>query len=131
MKSSRFRFILLGASVVLSIFLLADVSRKNLYGADPSTGRIFGCYSDLEILLGLKSPSGWIPPAEAAVGIVLLLGALIAGGLFHSWSVTEKRRRADPEATPLPSSDSMVSSSLNMAALFKRVGLSARRAWLI
>jgi len=97
MKAPQFRFIFWGASLLLSLWLLADVSRKNLYSADPATGRIFGCYSDLEMLLGLKSPSGWIPPAEAAVGFLLLLGAFIAGGVFTVRQLRERKEEADPD----------------------------------
>lgn len=71
-------------TTILASWLLADVSDMALYAADPFSGREMGCYTDLEILFGLKTPAGWIRPLEAIVGITLFL-ALFAYVLWGAW----------------------------------------------
>ena len=52
------------AALVLTIWLVRDSMVFALRKADPITGRGRGCYTDLEIWLGVKQPTGWVRFAE-------------------------------------------------------------------
>ena len=41
----------------ISIFLFIDADTFSLYQADSITGREYGCYTEIENLIGIKSPS--------------------------------------------------------------------------
>jgi|GEM_PF-2289613 len=66
-------FLLLAAGWVLSAWLVWDGFTFALYGDDPATGMERGCYTDIELWLGVKEPT-WIRGAEQIVGAVLFLG---------------------------------------------------------
>jgi hypothetical protein len=55
---------------LLAGWLFYDASTFALYKPDAVTGRERGCYTRLELFLGVKSPTSWIRPAEfvCAVG---------------------------------------------------------------
>ena len=57
--------------------LFMDSITFALYAADPRSGRDRACYTRLEILLGVKQPTGWIRPTEL-VGSGILAAAGIA-----------------------------------------------------
>lgn len=97
MKRSLQFVILIGAAILAS-WLLADVSVMALYAADHVTGRESGCYTDLEIFIGLKTPSGWIRPLEAVVGVALFIYLL--SGAWHYW----RRKGRAPNQLPEPTS---------------------------
>jgi len=71
--------IAVACGVLVSLWLLRDALVFGLHKADPATGRTRGCYTDVELLLDFKTPSGWVRPVELGVGAVMLLGSLIAG----------------------------------------------------
>lgn len=56
--------------LLLAGWLVYDASTFALYKPDAFTGRERGCYTSIEILLGVKSPTSWIRPVEfiGAVG---------------------------------------------------------------
>lgn len=73
------RKLLLAAFVMTAaLWLLWDAGTFGLVKADPSTDRARGCYTQIEMLLGLKRPTEWIRPVEFGLGAILF----IAGVLF-------------------------------------------------
>lgn len=56
-------------------WLFYDANTFALYKADAVTGRERGCYTGIELLLGVKSPTSWVRPAE----FVCAVGAGIFG----------------------------------------------------
>lgn len=61
---------------ITAVWVFMDANTLNLCYADPATGRERGCYTGLELSLGLQSPSGWIPLVELLFGMVLLVASL-------------------------------------------------------
>jgi hypothetical protein len=49
---------------LLAGWLFYDASTFALYKPDAVNGRERGCYTRLELFLGVKSPTSWIRPAE-------------------------------------------------------------------
>ena len=70
------RFALPAVLLCCSIWLLQDSCSFGLMPADPDTGRERGCYTQVELALGLKSPSV-IRYVEGSVALLLPLAALI------------------------------------------------------
>ncbi len=65
-----------GVLLVVGAWLLADGIRFTLYAADPVTGRADGCYTTLEVWLGVQSPA-WLRTVELIGAITLVpLGML-------------------------------------------------------
>ena len=58
----------------IAFFFLADGAVFALQAADPVTGRAKGCYTSIELLMGVTEPTAWIRAAE-------LLVASIIGGM--------------------------------------------------
>ncbi len=52
-----------GVLLVLGAWLLSDGIRFSMYPADPASGRECGCYTMLELWLGVQSPA-WIRTIE-------------------------------------------------------------------
>ncbi|HEX4961498.1 MAG TPA: hypothetical protein VF173_11710 [Thermoanaerobaculia bacterium] len=92
MKRARW-FLLLAAGWALSWWLVWDGFTFRLLAEDPSTGRERGCYTAIELWLGVKEPT-WIRGAEEIVGAVLFLG--IPPLLI--WSVRRALRRRSSSA---------------------------------
>ena len=82
-----------GALLVLGAWLLSDGVLFTLYPADPTSGREYGCYTMLEMWLGVQSPT-WIRTVE-------LIGALtfVPLGILKLFEFFTARRRGQ---TPLP-----------------------------
>lgn len=70
--------IVVTCGLLVSLWLLRDAMVFGLCKADPATGRARGCYTDIELLLAFKTPSGWVRPVELGVGAVTFVGSLIA-----------------------------------------------------
>jgi len=51
------KFILICLFFTISIFLFNDANTFSLYPADSFTGSEYGCYTEIENLIGIKSPS--------------------------------------------------------------------------
>jgi hypothetical protein len=63
----------------LAGWLFYDASTFALYKPDAVAGRERGCYTGIELLLGVKCPTSWVRPAEfvfaggiGITGLVLL-----------------------------------------------------------
>ena len=66
------------ALLLVAAWLFRDATVFVLYKADPMTGRERGCYTEMENLLGIKSPTSWIRILELVVsGIVALAGLAV------------------------------------------------------
>ncbi|HEX4962032.1 MAG TPA: hypothetical protein VF173_14435 [Thermoanaerobaculia bacterium] len=85
----KWAFLLLAAGWVLSCWLVLDSFIFALMPEDPATGRERGCYTDIELWLGVKEPT-WIRGAEEIVGAVLFLGIPL---VLLIWSVRRFLRR--------------------------------------
>jgi hypothetical protein len=57
--------------------LFYDASTFALYKTDAVTGRERGCYTGIELLLGAKSPTNWVRPAEFVCAGVIGVAALV------------------------------------------------------
>lgn len=62
---------------LLGGWLLMDATTQVLYARDPVSGRARGCYTDVEIFLGLKSRSDWIRITELVGGSTLGIAAIV------------------------------------------------------
>jgi hypothetical protein len=62
-----------------------------LYRADPATGRAKGCYTSIELFLGLKTPSDWVRPVELGIGAVTFFGSLTAIATVFTRQKAESR----------------------------------------
>jgi hypothetical protein len=62
---------------LLAGWLFYDASTFALYKADTATGRERGCYTRIELLLGVKSPTSWVRPAEFVCAGVIGVAALV------------------------------------------------------
>ncbi len=65
------------AAWLASLALLGDSLTFALKPYDQVTGRARGCYTAVELALGLKGPP-WIRPAEHGLGAILFLGVPLA-----------------------------------------------------
>jgi hypothetical protein len=76
----------------VSWLVVFDAFSYVLRPLDPSTGRMRGCYTAVELLVGAKEPSALIRDAEQLVGGVLFVGVPL---IVVSWAVRGlfKRRR--------------------------------------
>lgn len=70
--------VVVASGLLVSLWLLNDAMAFGLHPADPATGRARGCYTSIELLFGLKTPSGWVRPVEFGIGIMLFIGSVIA-----------------------------------------------------
>ena len=61
---------------ISALLLGSDATKLNLYSADPTTGGIHGCFTSLEVWLGVKYPS-WIRNAESIAALVLFIAGVI------------------------------------------------------
>ncbi len=68
----------IACGLLLSLWLLRDGMIFGLRRADPVTGRARGCYTDIELRLGFKTPSGWVRPVELGIGVAMFVGSFIA-----------------------------------------------------
>ena len=66
-----FRYLLPVGMIALAVWLFVDGTKFSLYPPNPSIGRTGGCYTDLEIMLGVGRPT-WIRNAELLSPLVLL-----------------------------------------------------------
>ena len=60
----------------LALWLVLDAMTFALMPADPATGRAYGCYTAIELLIGAKSPS-WIRTAEWIMALALVSGSVV------------------------------------------------------
>ena len=60
----------------ISIFLFNDANTFSLYPADSFTGREYGCYTEIENFIGIKSPS-IIRSIEYIAAILIFIICLI------------------------------------------------------
>ena len=60
----------------ISIFLFIDADTFSLYPADSITGREYGCYTEIENFIGIKSPS-IIRSIEYLAAILIFIICLI------------------------------------------------------
>lgn len=65
------RILVIVVILAFAILLFLDATTFGLSKASPSTGRAKGCYTQLELLLGVKRPTKWVRPVEL-VGAGLL-----------------------------------------------------------
>jgi hypothetical protein len=65
--SALLKFLALTVLLLLAVSLLMDALAFALYPADPATGRARGCYTTLELLLGVKRPTEWARLTQFAV----------------------------------------------------------------
>ena len=65
------KFLAVAAALILAVLLFMDSTTFALQKADPLTGRGRGCYTELEILLGVRRPTDCIRFTELAVAGVL------------------------------------------------------------
>ena len=73
-------------------FFFFDAMLFGLYPSDPVLGRRMGCYTFIELWLGLKSPTTWIRDAELYGSLALfMIGAVSA---FLGWRSEKKQRKA-------------------------------------
>jgi hypothetical protein len=63
------------AAVLLALWLYVDSMTWSLYAADPATGRVRGCFTAIELWIGVSNPS-WVRFAELVVALILLIAAL-------------------------------------------------------
>jgi len=63
-RSTLAKVLVMVGTVLVAGWLLMDASTTVLYARDPVGGRARGCYTKIEILLGLKSPTDWIRMTE-------------------------------------------------------------------
>jgi len=81
MRRSISKFFAIAAMCIVAIWLFRDSTVFALSKPDPVTGRGRGCYTELEILLGVKYPTEWIRFAElggAGIFAVSAIAAIIA-----------------------------------------------------
>ena len=64
--------------LILAVLLFRDATIFGLRKANPVTGRGRGCYTELEILLGIKHPTEWIRFAELTGAGVLAVAGVAA-----------------------------------------------------
>lgn len=69
----------IAAVMALGLLILNDGTSNVLIGRDPRTGRVMGCYTALELLVGATHPTLWGRPVEWLAGLGLVLGASIRG----------------------------------------------------
>ena len=79
------RYLIPIGMIALAVFLGLDSLGFSLYEPDPSIGRRGGCYTDLEMLLGVVRPT-WIRDAQLLSPLVLLPMAIA------SWIMLRPRR---------------------------------------
>ena len=76
MSRTILKSFLVVAILLLAVWLFRDSTVFALRKPDPVTGRGRGCYTELEILLGIKYPTEWIRLAELAGGGILTVSAV-------------------------------------------------------
>ncbi len=80
----------------ISWLIVLDAFSYLLRPGDPSTGRMRGCYTAVELLFGAKEPSAFLRGAEQLVGGVLFVGVPL---IIVSWGVRALlKRRGNPGA---------------------------------
>ena len=65
-------------TLVIGAFLFVDATTWSLSPADPARGRARGCYTAIEEVLGVSSPT-WIRDAELLTSVLLLIAVPAAG----------------------------------------------------
>ena len=81
------------AAGLFAIFLLLDAGTYALRAADPASGRRSGCYTALELWIGVKEPS-----------VIRTIQPLLSGGLLVTGFVTwrklrpKRRRKEEPNS---------------------------------
>jgi hypothetical protein len=81
------------AAGLLAIFLLLDAGTYALMPADPASGRRYGCYTALELLIGVKEPS-----------VIRSIQPFLSGGLLFAGFVTWRKLRPRPRRKEEPNS---------------------------
>ena len=66
MSRTILKILIVTSMLIAAIWLFRDSTTFALRPSDPTTGRGRGCYTDLEILLGVKHPPEWIRFTELA-----------------------------------------------------------------
>lgn len=82
--------ILLGS--IIGLWLLNDAMTFALLADDPLTGRAKGCYTTIELLLGVKQPSA-IRGAQFLIGVALAFGVPLASG---ARAMIRRRQKRSP-----------------------------------
>jgi hypothetical protein len=67
----------LAATFLAAAWLFKDSLTIALAKANPATGRPRACFTDLELLLGITTPTGWIRLAEFIVAGILTVSGLV------------------------------------------------------
>ena len=96
----RFAIPLAGSAAAARLW--QDATLFALYAADPATGRVRGCYTRIERMLGLTHPEPWIRSAEVAASVALLILSLAFFILFPRLTDRRLRTRGSdpPHARP-------------------------------
>ena len=63
--------------LLLASWLVRDASTFALRGVDRESGRGRGCYTDVELMLGVHSPTNWVRPTELALALVFGVSAFV------------------------------------------------------
>jgi hypothetical protein len=75
-RRAAFKGVLALGGLALGSWLLEDSGTFVLMPAEPATSRTRGCYTTIELLVGVTSPSA-IRPTELLVGAVLFFASMI------------------------------------------------------
>ncbi len=62
---------------LLTAWLFRDATVFALYKADPITHRGVGCYTEIEILIGVQSPTSWIRAVELVAACTFGLAGIV------------------------------------------------------
>jgi hypothetical protein len=74
---------------IVATALFLDAELYSLHARDPVSGRSMGCYTHVELLLGVPRPTGWIREAEFYGSLALFV--LAAATAFLAWRGDKKR----------------------------------------
>lgn len=76
---------------IVATWFFIDAMLYSLRARDPVSGRRMGCYTQIELWLGVRSPTAWIRDAEMYGSLALfVLAAVVA---FLTWRSDKKRRK--------------------------------------
>ena len=92
------RALILAATVASGAWLLQDSFSFGLYPEDPVTGRERGCYTDVELALGLKQPS-LVRELEQFLSVMFLFGIPFGYVILSFRQRADRVRRKRPEGS--------------------------------
>jgi hypothetical protein len=74
---------------IVAGWFFTDAMLYSFRARDPVSGRRMGCYTQIELWLGVQSPTGWIRDAEMYGSLALfVLAAVVA---FLTWRSEKKQ----------------------------------------